>query len=774
MAVKVGIPRALGYYYLYPFYKTFLEHLGAEVVVSPETTKATLDRMESCPTDEPCVAVKLYFAHTEKLAQSGADFIFSPVLVSLEKDNFCCPKFLGISDMVRNGLGIDEERFLAPRFDHRLGGEEAIKPFFEVAARLGVTDRGAIHQALRTAEHAQHEYEALMVNQRLTIPEAFQNLVASCQLPVASGSPPHPAFGHPLPPAGEGIGRRAPSPVSASDTGEGWGEGKSGILNLKSEIGLIGHPYILYDMLSHDMVDRLREFGDVVTGEMVPREISREAIRGIYEGNRMWSFESHLLGAAFHLLRNHLVDKMILVGSFECGPESIIESYVEEEAERQEIPFLLLTVDEQTGEAGLVTRIEAFMDTSVASCQLPVASTEIGHKGGEFSLNPLGDLGVLAVPKAHSDLLVGFPSMGYLDVAIRAILEDCGTTCLRTPRTSKRSIELGRELAPEFVCFPFTATLGQMRELLEDGANTLVMISGKGRCRLGWYAQVQEQLLRRAGYDFEMVDLGSPFPIGLHWEHFRDGIKHITQGASWPKIVKAIYFGYRKMAALDHAESICHKVRAVERERGTVDKLFDRFVRRTDRASDLRTIKRKSHEFEEAVRAVEIEDTNPLKVRIVGEIWVVLEHFVNQEIEKMLASQENIRVEVDRGLSATSWFRRNVISDPTLMAREHQIQEAASRYLTEQVGGHGQESVGETVLAREEGCDGVIHIFPFTCMPEIVAQNILVKVSEELDIPVLTFIVSEQTGEAGMQTRVEAFLDVLEDRRKHKNHGALE
>jgi predicted nucleotide-binding protein (sugar kinase/HSP70/actin superfamily) len=64
--------------------------------------------------------------------------------------------------------------------------------------------------------------------------------------------------------------------------------------------------------------------------------------------------------------------------------------------------------------------------------------------------------------------------------------------------------------------------------------------------------------------------------------------------------------------------------------------------------------------------------------------------------------------------------------------------------------------------------DGIIHVFPFTCMPEIVAQNIQVKVSKELDNPVLTQIISEQTGEAGYQTRLEAFLDVLLERREYK------
>ena len=714
MAVKIGIPRALGYYYLYPFYKTFLEQLGAEVVVSPPTTNATLDRIEACPTDEPCVAVKLYFAHTEKLGQMGVDYIFNPVLARMEKDNFCCPKFLGIADMVRNGLRLEDSMLLSPRFDCESEDADADKPFLEAGAKLGLTDRGRIRHALKTARQAQRDFEELMATHRLTIPEAFEII----------------------------DGKHPPKPISGSASSQA--------------IGVIGHPYILYDMLSHKMIERLQEFGSVITAEMVSKEDVNSAMTAIPEGHKMWCFEAHMLGAALHLLRNHLIDKIILVGSFECGPESIIESYIQHEAERLGIPFLLLTVDEQTGEAGLITRIEAFMDTAPA---------ESGRRGGSASF-------IDTLPAVHSDgrdkMLVGFPSMGFLDIAIRTILEDCGTECLKTPKISKRSIELGSELVPEFVCFPLTATLGQMREILDAGANTLFMVGGKGRCRLGWYAQIQEQLLQRAGYDFEMISLGSPVPLGTNWGTFRDALKRLSGNAPWVRIIRAVYFGYLKLLYLDRAEAFCHKMRAIERYRGTTDKLFNRFIRKIERASDVRTTKQEMLEFQEAVRSIETEDTRPLKVRIAGEIWVVLEHFVNQEIEKMLASQDSIRVEVDRELSASHWFRQNVLSDPALKAREHKVVQAASKFLNEPVGGHGQESVGATVLAREEGCDGVVHIFPFTCMPEIVAQNILVRVSEELDIPVLTFIVSEQTGEAGIQTRVEAFLDVLEERRQYR------
>ena len=86
------------------------------------------------------------------------------------------------------------------------------------------------------------------------------------------------------------------------------------------------------------------------------------------------------------------------------------------------------------------------------------------------------------------------------------------------------------------------------------------------------------------------------------------------------------------------------------------------------------------------------------------------------------------------------------------------------------IGGECLETVGDTVFAAKNGIDGIVHIMPFSCMPEIVAQNILPKVSREEDIPVLELILDEQTGKAGNITRIEAFIDLVMRRKLRREH----
>jgi predicted nucleotide-binding protein (sugar kinase/HSP70/actin superfamily) len=75
------------------------------------------------------------------------------------------------------------------------------------------------------------------------------------------------------------------------------------------------------------------------------------------------------------------------------------------------------------------------------------------------------------------------------------------------------------------------------------------------------------------------------------------------------------------------------------------------------------------------------------------------------------------------------------------------------------------------VLYRRHGFDGVVHIMPFTCMPETIAKSILPRVSRDVGIPVLSLVIDEMTGKAGVATRLEAFVDLARFRRRAGERG---
>ena len=96
----------------------------------------------------------------------------------------------------------------------------------------------------------------------------------------------------------------------------------------------------------------------------------------------------------------------------------------------------------------------------------------------------------------------------------------------------------------------------------------------------------------------------------------------------------------------------------------------------------------------------------------------------------------------------------------------------AKPYLMRDIGGDALECVSDVAYANERGIDGIIHISPFTCMPEIMSQNIFPSMRENCEIPILPLIMDEQTGRAGYITRIEAFVDLMRRRKRKRQMNA--
>jgi len=351
--------------------------------------------------------------------------------------------------------------------------------------------------------------------------------------------------------------------------------------------------------------------------------------------------------------------------------------------------------------------------------------------------------------------------MGNLYIPFKALFQRLNIDFVIPPVNNQRTLSLGVRYSPEGMCIPFKLTMGNLIEAAELGADTLLMPAGSGICRLGYYAKTQEQILQDLGYDAEIVCLGVSSQRKLFG--LLEMIKRLSNNAPWAKIISAFRFGLAKLNAMDRIERVVQKVRPVEQVKGTANRLFDQAIKAIDQADDYKTLKRVQKDYlDQLKQAARNGNAQPLIVGITGEFYVLLEPFSNQDVEKELGK---LGVEVRRTTFISEWTKFSLFLNPLGMNEKDRIHEAALPYLKRDIGGDGWESVGEKVLHAKE-YDGLIHLAPFTCMPEIVAQNIMPSTKE--NIPVLTILCDEQLAKSGMLTRLEAFVDLLKHRRRAK------
>jgi predicted nucleotide-binding protein (sugar kinase/HSP70/actin superfamily) len=327
MKVRVGIPRALVFYQYYPMWRTFFETLGAEVVTSPPTTRVTLAAGVARMVAETCLPVKVYCGHVLDLV-GRADLLFIPSLRSLERNVHNCAKFLGLPDLVR-AVVKEAPEVLDVDIDLGEGRLALYRAIYEVGRRF-TWNPLRVKEASEAAWGMHLRYLDLLYA-GVPVEQAIQEAIGGESLQVSTS-------------------HQSTNSQSSADL----------------TIAVVGHPYNVFDRyVCHDVLRQLTNLGVVVrTAAQVPEQAARAAIERL-AGRPYWTYEGEVVGAAGHYFVDPTVHGVILVVAFGCGPDSVMIDVVQRGAQVAGKPFMVLTIDEHTGEAGLVTRLEAFVDMLV-------------------------------------------------------------------------------------------------------------------------------------------------------------------------------------------------------------------------------------------------------------------------------------------------------------------------------------------------------------------------------------------------------------------------
>lgn len=332
MTLKIGIPRALYYHRFYPTWRTFFTELGADIVLSQSSDKNILKQGSDATLDEFCLPVKIFFGHVNSLLKN-CDLLFIPRLVSIEKETYFCPKFFGLPDMVRAAFN-NTIPILEPTFNVKGKAIPVEKTFIELGRHIlkGKRESAA---AYKKALEAQAQFYS-MAERGMMPTDAYKALLNKTDSTHRKNNSPSPST----------------LPKGESAKGEG------------PKIALLGHPYNLYDpFVSMNIIKKLKDrMIKLITAEMIRDDIIKEEMKKLRKPV-YWTSGREIVGAANRFLSSEDVDGIIFVGAFQCGPDSLLKALIERQAQgNSRTPLLTLGFDEHSGEAGLTTRLEAFLD----------------------------------------------------------------------------------------------------------------------------------------------------------------------------------------------------------------------------------------------------------------------------------------------------------------------------------------------------------------------------------------------------------------------------
>ncbi|HHW31005.1 MAG TPA: hypothetical protein GXX20_04915 [Clostridiaceae bacterium] len=314
MKKRIGIPRGLFYYQYFPLWDVFFKELGAEVVLSGTTNKKIFNDGVMVCNDQTCIPVKTFFGHVMSLIDK-VDLLFIPRFTSISKNQYICPKFGGLPDMVRNTI-------------------DGLPEIIDVEVNLRKTKKNALKAAISAGKY--------LTGNRKEITRAFRKALDNYR-----------DYRNQL--------KKGILPIDIL-------EKKLVLLKKPAEdsknIAVIGHVYNLYDSyINMNLIGKLRENRiNIITLDMVEGKDILEKARTLNK-EMFWNFGSKAIGGVMHLLEEGGLDGIIYVMSFGCGVDSFVCDLIERKVRRKgNIPFTVITMDEHSGEAGMRTRIEAFID----------------------------------------------------------------------------------------------------------------------------------------------------------------------------------------------------------------------------------------------------------------------------------------------------------------------------------------------------------------------------------------------------------------------------
>jgi predicted CoA-substrate-specific enzyme activase len=728
-APKVGIPRALLFYELYPFWQAFFKELGAEVVVSDRTSKPIIHDGAERSVAETCFPMKVALGHVLNLLQKEIDYVFIPSVINMPlpdermTDSFVCPYVQSLAYTIKSAIDFEAEgvKMLQPVIYMQLDSKHRVKALEGIGRELG-RSRSEVARAVQAAE---------------------THLAA---------------FHHKMQTRGEEI---------LSEIKEG-----------EKAIVVIGRAYNTCDPGAN--LEIPKKLGRMQI-RCIPMDfLPLDAIRLPEDWTNMyWRYGQKILSAAEIVSSDPRLYPLYLT-NFGCGPDSFVHKFFRERLGRK--PCLVIEVDEHSADAGMITRCEAFLDSLENAAETAIGAKKfkpVGIKSGTDRIVLIPNMSPHAFAFAAAFKAVGVKS---------EVLPEPDEETLEWGR----KLTTGKECFPCIVTTGDMAKYAT-RPYFDRDRYAFFMGGSGGPCRFGQYNALQRMALDGIGYPDVPIyapNQGANFynDMGIAGRDFLvNGWKGIVVVDLLEKCVRETRPYETRPGAADEAfersvkiacNAIAERtdlVEAMKKCRAIFEEVpADRSVRRP--------IIGYVGEFYVRANAFSNQDIIRKIEALGGEVWAapLLEWFLYR----------NVRRSIRASLSGDFLLLlKNNLTDKVMRRQEHQLThvfdgflrnleepssievlDIARDYVDRSFEGEAIMTVGKSIDFIRKGLSGIVAVMPFTCMPGTISNALLKRVREDLgEFPFLN-MVYDGVEQATSTTRIEAFMHQTQQRAKKNEH----
>lgn len=712
----IGIPRALYYHELYPFWNAFLSELGFRVVLSPRTNKKIIHKGVEGTVAESCFPIKIAHGQVISLLErDDIDHIFLPSILGMEEDDsdfsnqHLCPYVQTIPYLVNAALDIEKEKFLRPIVNFSKGRKPLLNSLVEFGKQFEKTSE-EVDKALEIAERTQKAFRSTLLKRGQEILESL------------------------------GDQQRALAIVSRVYNGCDPGI-NLGLPQILQDLGVLAIPM---DFLPIQDVN--------ITDDWT---------------NMYWKYGQRILKVG-KFIRNHPKLHALYITNFSCGPDSFLTVYFKKMM--GEKPSLIIEIDEHSAPAGAITRCEAFLDSleNVAGRQYPLyersfKNTSLQLKGRTIYIPYMGDHSYVFAAGIRG---LGIPSEVF-GVSDQESVEvgrqfTTGKECYPLTVTTGDMVKKAREpgFNPEKAAFFMPSGSGPCRfgqynmfhrlVMQEIGCDVPVFApnqdnnfykemgdAGSDFAKTGWLAMVGTDLLYKALFDTRPYEVKA----GETNEVYTRSLQHLSD---------TLEFGGNTYKAM---EEIAEDFRAIKvdksQKKPTIGIVGEIYVRTHSFCNDslIEKVEALGGKAWLAPLMEWIYYTNYTRMehsKLDKKYWGLVKHTIQNKVQTLM---EHKLAKPFHGII-------EYLEETDTKG----ILKYSDRYVDRSFEGETVLSIGKTIDYYNHQVNGIINAMPFGCMPGTIVTAIMKKIREDHNnIPIIS-VAYDGTQHAGTDTRLEAFM----------------
>ncbi len=745
--IVVGIPRCFSIYTLWPLYAWFFHALGIETFVSQEISHEGTARVES----SYCFPAEIAHGAVQDIFNRKIDYIFLPHFRDMESyeqnapANFC-PITQSLPYYIKKAFPeIPEGKYLTPVVSFMYGTDKAAEPFIAMAAALGVSESDA-KKAFDIA------YEKQM--------ECFAKFSALGRQALDEA-------------------RKASRPV----------------------IALLGRPYNSFTADANMGIPRkyTSRGHSVIPFDILPFED-----QPIYP-NMYWYYGQQDMKAGM-LLKNEDNIFVTFISNFSCAPDSFMLHYLKWTMGTK--PFLILELDSHTADAGVDTRIEAFLDIIEGyRSKLTDIREERYDNGLRFINNPGEDIHIKNVATGEKIAIKNNPrvklllsNMGRLSAElIGATIRGLGINAETMPVPDIYTLQMARNHASGKECLPSHLVLGSTLKYLssekyrKDEIYILFVPTTTGPCRTGQYFVFYENLFKDLRLEnvlvFTMDSDNSYNELGAEFSKY----------AWWSVIIG------------DYMKDIETSLRTCAADPAYAMRIYDQVwqkmigVAEHDVTKVLPVLKDIAREISNIPLARKMDDCP--KVLIVGEIYVRRDDFAVDELIQQFSKHgivgkvSNVaewvyycdfvrHYELKKRLNLAPWYRRvfakefrDIINWKIEHAYKHKVekdvrntlgttglipksphdmkeimQNTEKHFVSHELYSEISISSGVAATAMMDGYSGIVNISPFACLIGRVIEGLFTPWARERKYPTISIEIDGNLLPPNVLSKLEIFM----------------